>query len=288
MDIWQAIILGIVQGLTEFLPVSSSGHLIIFPWLLEWETSSLSFDAALHLGTLLAVFTYFRRDIINMISAIPVALQRPAALLSVPGDQLEGRAKDGRLGLMIVIATIPGVLAGVFFESAINDFFHTDDNSNRAIAMIATMLIVVGVLMAVAERVGTQRESLTGMRWLDALLIGIAQAIAVIPGTSRSGATITAGLFRGLRRGYAARFSFLAGMPLILGAGLKGILDAVDEGMTGHDAALFIAGAASAAIVGFFAISGLLAFLQRQSTMVFVVYRILFGIFLFVMLLVRG
>ncbi|MGI8484554.1 MAG: undecaprenyl-diphosphate phosphatase, partial [Thermomicrobiales bacterium] len=127
-----------------------------------------------------------------------------------------------------------------------------------------------------------------GLRWMDAVIIGIAQALAVFPGVSRSGSTITAGLFRGLKRADAARFSFLAGMPIILAAGAKGVLDAAQEGMSGNDVLLFVVGAATAAVVGFFTITALLKFLQSQSTMVFVVYRVIFGLFLFAMLLYRG
>lgn len=288
MELWQAIVLGIVQGLTEFLPVSSSAHLVIFPWLFHWQTSSLSFDAALHLGTLVAVITYFWREIVNMISAIPIALGRPAYLLKTPGDQLDRRQQDGRLGLLIVIATIPGLIAGLLLESKVNDFFHTDSNSNKAIAMIATMLIVVGLILGLADKVAKHRRGLTGLRWMDAVIIGIAQALAVFPGVSRSGSTITAGLFRGLKRADAARFSFLAGMPIILAAGAKGVLDAAREGMSSHDVLLFVVGAAAAAVVGFFTITALLKFLQSQSTMVFVVYRVIFGLFLFAMLFYRG
>ncbi|MGB3307297.1 MAG: undecaprenyl-diphosphatase UppP [Thermomicrobiales bacterium] len=288
MELWQAIVLGIVQGLTEFLPVSSSAHLVIFPWLFDWETSSLSFDAALHLGTLVAVIAYFWRDITGMLAAIPVALGRPAYLLTTPGDELANRQRDGRLGLLIVIATVPGLVAGLLLESKIDKFFHTAENSRGAIAMIATMLIVVGLILGWADKTASHRRSLTGMRWMDAVIIGLVQATAIFPGVSRSGSTISAGLFRGLKRADAARFSFLAGMPLILGAGVKGLIDAADEGMSSHDVTLFLAGGITAAIVGFFAISGLLKFLQRQSTMVFVVYRVLFGLFLFAMLFIRG
>lgn len=288
MELWQAIVLGIVQGLTEFLPVSSSAHLVIFPWLFNWQTSSLSFDAALHLGTLVAVITYFWREIVNMISAIPIALGRPAYLLKTPGDQLDCRQQDGRLGLLIVIATIPGLIAGLLLESKVNDFFHTDSNSNKAIAMIATMLIVVGLILGLADKVAKHRRGLTGLRWMDAVIIGIAQALAVFPGVSRSGSTITAGLFRRLKRADAARFSFLAGMPIILAAGAKGVLDAAQEGMSSHDVLLFVVGAATAAVVGFFTITALLKFLQSQSTMVFVMYRVIFGLFLFAMLFYRG
>ncbi|HYH12105.1 MAG TPA: undecaprenyl-diphosphatase UppP [Thermomicrobiales bacterium] len=285
MEWWQAIILGIVQGLTEFLPISSSGHLIIFPWLFDWDTPGLTFDASLHLGTLVAVIAYFWRDIVRMIQAIPVALRNPVGILA----QREGgpRSADARLGLLLVIATIPGAIAGLLLEPVVEEIFHTEENSNTAIATIATMLIVVGIVLWVGERVGTRTREIPGMRWTDAAIIGLAQALAIIPGTSRSGATITAGLFRGLERDDAARFSFLAGMPLILAAGLKSVVDVIQDGADSSDLLLYLLGGVAAALVGFATIWGLLQFLQRQSTFVFTVYRIIFGLFLFLMLAIR-
>ena len=287
MEIWQAIVLGIVQGLTEFLPVSSSGHLVIFPWLFDWESGGLAFDAALHLGTLVAVIAYFSRDILRMLAAIPYALVNARSLLSRSAEDDEHPQSEARLGLLIVIATIPGLVAGLLLEGPIDDFFHADEVSDRAIAVVATMLIVVGIVLWLAERAGERRMRIAGMRWPDAFTIGCAQALALIPGTSRSGATITAGLFRGLKRADAARFSVLAGMPLILGAGLKSVYDAVQEGMSRQELDLFLAGGISAAIVGFLTIFGLLRFLQTNSTTVFVIYRILFGLFLFAMIVFR-
>jgi undecaprenyl-diphosphatase len=287
MELWQAIVLGIVQGLTEFLPVSSSGHLVIFPWLFDWNSGGLAFDAALHLGTLLAVIVYFAKDIWRMLRAIPYALANIRTLLFRSAEDDEHPQSEARLGLLIVIATLPGLIAGLLFQGPIDDFFHADEVSNRAIAVIATMLIVVGIVLWLAERAGQRRMQIGGMRWPDAFVIGCAQALALIPGTSRSGATITAGLFRGLKRADAARFSFLAGMPLILAAGLKSVYDAVQEGMSRHELDLFLAGGISAAIVGFLTIFGLLRFLQTNSTTVFVVYRILFGLFLFSMIVFR-
>lgn len=285
MEVWQAIVLGVVQGLTEFLPISSSGHLIIFPWLLDWETPGLSFDAALHLGTLLAVLVYFRDEILRMIRAIPTALANPIGLLLGKVAEPTSQQADARMGLFIVVASVPGGIAGLLLESKIDEFFHTETASTRAISVIATMLIVVGLVMLLAERIGTRDRTIPGMRWLDALIIGLAQALALIPGTSRSGATISAGLFRGLTRKDAASFSFLAGVPLVAAAGFKSLYDVASEGMSSHDVSLFLAGGISAALVGFVTIWGLLQFLAKRSTMVFVVYRILFGIFLFGMLI---
>ncbi|HYJ12346.1 MAG TPA: undecaprenyl-diphosphate phosphatase, partial [Thermomicrobiales bacterium] len=247
MEIWQAIVLGIVQGLTEFLPISSSGHLIIFPWLLDWETPGLSFDAALHLGTLVAVVVYFRDLIWRMILAIPVALQNPLGILRGTAAGSSERHIDARMGLLIVIASFPAGIAGLLLESRIDEFFHAEDASTRAITTIATMMIVVAGVMFLAEKVGQRSKDIPRMKWLDALIVGLAQAVALIPGTSRSGATISAGLFRGLKREDAASFSFLAGIPLVAAAGLKSVADAIGEGMTRHEMWLFLSGGISAA-----------------------------------------
>lgn len=285
MEWWQAIILGIVQGLTEFLPISSSGHLIIFPWLFGWDSPELTFDASLHLGTLIAVVVYFWKDIVSMIRALPVALRNPIPVLQGRGS--DRRQAEARLALLIAIATIPGLFAGLLLESTVEELFHTEENSTTAISTIATMLIVVGIVLWIAERVGRRTREIPGMRWKDAVVIGFAQALAIIPGTSRSGATITAGLFRGLERDDAARFSFLAGMPLILGAGLKSVLGVLSNGAGNDELVLYLLGGIAAALVGFLTIWGLLQFLQRQSTLVFTLYRIAFGLFLLVMLAVR-
>jgi undecaprenyl-diphosphatase len=287
MELWQAIVLGIVQGLTEFLPISSSGHLIIFPWLFDWETGGLAFDTSLHLGTLTAVVIYFWRDLWAMIRVVPYALSKPLPILTGASGNSE-KDRYAKLGLLIVIASIPGAIVGLLLESQIEEFFHTEDNSSRAIAAIAPMLIVIGIAMLMAERVGSQKRDIKAMNWIDAVWVGLAQALAaLLPGTSRSGATLTAGLFRNLKRGDAARFSFMAGIPLILGAGLVGLKDTIDAGMTSAEVANFLAGGVAAALVGFVTIWGMLQFLQRQSTVVFVVYRVLFGLFLFAMLIWR-
>ena len=287
MELWQAIVLGVVQGLTEFLPISSSGHLIIFPWLFDWETGGLAFDASLHLGTLVAVLVYFREELFNMIRVVPYALSKPLPILKGESGE-EERDTWARLGLLIAIMSIPGGLVGLLFSDRIDSFFHTESNSTRAIAVIATMLIVIGIAMLIGERKGKQEKTLGKVGVVDAIIIGLGQALAaLLPGTSRSGATITAGLFRGLTRAEAARFSFLGGVPLIAGAGLLSFFDALQEGLSGSELTNFIVGGIAAGVVGFMAVSGLIKFLQNQSTMVFVIYRIIFGLFLLAMLWIR-
>jgi len=288
MSILQAIVLGIVQGLTEFLPISSSAHLTIVPWLFGWEEPGLAFDAALHLGTLTAVFTYFWRDLFGMVCALPPALPRMIPLLRDPSPAFPRPAsihdQQARLALMIGVGTIPGLLAGFFGEGALERFFHDDGQKTRAILVSAVLLIAVGLLLWVAERVAAHHRTLQHLTWRDALTIGLAQATALIPGVSRSGATLIAGLFSGLSRSEALRFSFLLGTPLILGAGLKSVLDTVQAGMSSTEVSTFLVGGLTSALVGFAAIAGLLRFVRTSTFSVFVIYRVALGVSLLLLL----
>ena len=289
MSALEAIVLGIVQGLTEFLPISSSAHLIVARWLFGWEEPSLAFDAALHLGTLIAVIAYFWRDLLALISALPTALSDPVALLRdpTPGTLREASParQHARLGLLIAITTVPGLLTGYFGQDTLESFFRSENDQGRAIVAIAILMIALGCLMLAAERVAAQQRSLLHLTWRDAVTIGLAQATALLPGVSRSGATITAGLFQGLARADAARFSFLAGTPLIFTAGAKAVYDAVAEGLSGSEAFDLIVGGVTSGTVGFLAIWWLLRYLQRASTLVFVIYRVAFGLALLVLVL---
>lgn len=283
MNILEAIILGIVQGLTEFLPISSSGHLILVPWLFGWDANALSFDAALHLGTLVAVFAYFRADILQMIRAIPLALRHPVATLQAPDNPLDDdhdghRALAGKLGLLIVIGSIPAGIVGLLAEQAIDEYFHHDAHIDRAVATVATLLIVFALVLWYADRVGKKSRTLRQSGWQDALSIGFAQILALFPGVSRSGITMTAGMLRNFSRADAARFSFLLGIPLITVAGLNGVIDIARDSPSGAQTAEMVAGMVSASISGFAAIWGLLRFLQTSSTRVFVIYRIVAGV----------
>jgi undecaprenyl-diphosphatase len=278
MSVIQAIVLGIVQGLTEFLPISSSAHLIIVPWLFGWEEPGLAFDAALHLGTLAAVIAYFWRDLLAMLFAVPDALRKPAALLRNDPAITGERDRSARLAWLIVIGCIPGGTVGLLAQDRIDDFFHGGDYTDRAIALIALMLIVFGLVLGAADRFAKHRRGLAELGVKDAVVIGCAQALALFPGVSRSGVTLTAGLFREIKRADAAKFSFLLGTPLVLLAGGKGFYDLVTDGAGGIGNAQLIAGVLASAISGFAAISFLLRFLQRSSTMVFVVYRVAVGI----------
>ncbi|MFL5759441.1 MAG: undecaprenyl-diphosphate phosphatase [Thermomicrobiales bacterium] len=284
MSDFQAIVLGLVQGLTEFLPVSSSAHLIIVPWLFGWDEPGLSFDAALHLGTLAAVLVFFWREFWGMALAIPRALEKPKSLLFRREPLVDEKDRSARLLILIAIATVPGLIAGVLAESAVDDLFHTEKHQSLAMAIIALMLMGVGLIMLQAERRATLSRGMDDLELADSAAIGLVQATAIVPGVSRSGATITLGLFRGLKREDAARFSFLLGTPLIAGAGAKGMLDTLQSGLSGHDATAFALGMITSAISGFFAIGFLLRYLQRASIRAFVVYRIAMGALILLLL----
>ena len=294
MSVLHAIVLGLVQGLTEFLPISSSAHLIAVPWLLGWEEPGLAFDAAIHLGTLAAVVAYFWRDLVGMVVALPRALTRPRAMLrdldpSHGWDAAAAEANaDARLVLLIALGTVPGLLAGIAGQRAIEAFYHPGGVTPvRAIVAIAVALMLLAALLWAAERSGAQQRRIGHLTWRDAVAIGLAQATALVPGVSRSGATITAGLFQGLHRADAARFSFLLGIPIIAAAGIKGVLDAVGAGMDAEEVRVFAVGVATSALAGFVAIWWLLRYLQRASTGVFVLYRFALGIAL-LLLVVAG
>lgn len=275
MSVWQAIVLGIVQGLTEFLPVSSSAHLIVVPWLLGWESPGLAFDSALHLGTLAAVIVYFWRDLLAMAQSLPRAVRQPAAILRSPdpADLMP------RLALLIIIGTIPAAVIGLLAEDLIDAAYHPEGVApDRVIVAVSIALIALALLLLIAERGARHIRGLNSLRVPDALVIGLAQAGALIPGVSRSGSTITAGLFRGLTRADAARFSFLLGTPIVAAAGAKGLLEIVTSGLDSGQLGIFAIGLATSALAGFAAIWGLLRYLQRASTLVFIIYRIVLGL----------
>ena len=277
MDLLQAVVLGIVQGLTEFLPISSSAHLIIVPLLLGWPQPGLAFDMALHLGTLVAVFSYFWRDLAAMALALPRGL-RAGRPLADP---------HARLAVWLIAGSIPAGLAGLLFESTIEQRFYTDAGLERGLVVIALAMILLALLLWLAERAAASARDLKDIRLRDALVVGLAQAVALVPGVSRSGSTLTAGLMCGLTRPAAARFSFLLGTPLILLAGLKQLVDVARSGLSAGDYLPFAAGFMSSAVVGYLCIAFLLRYLQVRTTAVFIVYRLLLGAGLLVMSLAR-
>lgn len=284
MSLWQAIVLGIVQGLTEFLPVSSSAHLIVVPWLLGWKSPGLAFDSALHLGTLSAVIVYFWRDLLAMALALPRALRQPAAILRSP----DSADLMPRLALLIIIGTIPAAIIGLLAEDAIDAAYHPGGVApDRVIVSVAIALIALALLLLLAERTARHARGLNSLRIPDALIVGLAQAGALIPGVSRSGSTLTAGLFRGMQRADAARFSFLLGSPIVAAAGGKGLLEVVTSGLDAGQLGIFAVGLVTSALAGFAAIWGLLRYLQRASTLVFIIYRIALGLGLLALVALR-
>jgi undecaprenyl-diphosphatase len=278
LPIYQAVVLAIVQGLGEFIPISSSGHLIIVRRLLGWNELSpaheLSFDVALHFGTLLSVLFYFRRTWFQIIRA---ALGGKVVRFSEAGptdtNLTTDEQKEERMLLwFLAIATIPGAIAGKLLEHSAEDYFR------EHIFLIAGALIVVALLMWLGEKVGELEKPLTRITLADSLVIGIAQAFALIPGVSRSGSTITAGLFRGLTRDAAVRFSFLLSTPLIAGAALLKAHELHKEGLPHEMQMPVLIGIIVSALVGYAAISWLIRYLQSNSLRLFIIYRIVAGV----------
>lgn len=256
MSLFEAIVLGAVQGLTEFLPVSSSAHLALTPWVFNWPAPGLAFDVALHIGTLVAVLWYFRRDWI--------ALTR-AAFHSIRERRLAG--EDGRRLGLLVVGTVPGAAIGYLLQDSAETVFRTP-------ALTAIALIVMGAILWLVDRRTTENRPLATMSWRDAVLIGLAQACAIVPGVSRSGATITAGRALGFDRGSAATFSFLMSMPITAAAAaLK-----APEALRAPDIAPVMVGMVTAALSGWLAIAVLLRFVQRRGLGVFALYRLVLGI----------
>lgn len=270
----QAIVIGAIQGLTEFLPISSSAHLIVLPQILGWDDpflNSATFDVMLHAGTLIALLIYFWRDVVRLLGAAWAAMRER----SLAGDP------DRRLALLLVISIVPAALLGVAFESFFDTYFR--DN-----LLLIPLLMVVGALfMWVADHVGRGTRDLDQGRVQDAVIIGGAQALALFPGTSRSGTTIATGLLLGLKREAAARFAFLMGIPIIAGATLWKLRGLASGGISGDDVITMLAGMTSSAVFGLFAIGFLLRYLRTNGLGVFVAYRLGFAIVVGAVLLSR-
>lgn len=259
----QAVVLGILQGVGEFLPISSTAHLTLAPWLLGWPDPGLSFDVALHMGTLAAVLLFFWREW--------VAIAVDGLLRGDPGRR--------RLFAFLVAASVPGALAGLLLQDAAATVF-------RAPVLVAVALIVMGWILYWADaRRGRGGVDVAGMSLGDALVIGLSQAVAIVPGVSRSGATMTAGLLRGLSREAAARFSFLMSMPIILGAGVLQLRHLTPSAL---GSAPFWAGVAASAVAGLMSIGFLLRFLRTGSFRVFAWYRFILGLIVIVVAVLRG
>ncbi len=262
---WHAVVLGIVQGLTEFLPISSTAHLKVVPVLLGWGDPGVAFTAVIQLGSIAAVLAYFRHDLIEVAQGVTRAFRHG-----------QWRDPSARLGVAIALGTVPIVLAGLALKHFVPDYEHS---SLRSLTSIAIVSIVMALLLAAAEWIGSRRRRLQQVTPRDGLLVGLAQALALVPGVSRSGSTLTASLFDGWQRADAARFSVLLGIPAITLAGLVEVKDAIAMPANGGLIPMLV-GVLTAGVVSWMAIAWLLRFLQRHSTWVFVVYRLLFGLVL--------
>jgi undecaprenyl-diphosphatase len=262
----EALLLGIVQGLTEFLPISSSGHLILVPWLQDYtflqdnEEFNKTFDVALHAGTMVAAVTYFHRELRSMAAGIVRTLRRRT--VETPAD---------RLGWVVLAGTVPAVIVGGLGEDWI------DDNLGEP-WMIAILLVVFGVILAAADRL-PQRRWLDDLTVREGIIIGVAQALALAPGVSRSGVTISAARYLGLERDSAARFAFLLLVPAVAGATMVKTFEAISEGLPDDVAGAMVVGTIASAIASYAAIAWMLAYVRTRSYDAFVVYRVIAGLF---------
>jgi undecaprenyl-diphosphatase len=269
MDIIQAVVLGIIQGLTEFLPISSTGHLRIIPALLGWNDPGAAFTAVIQFGTLVAVLLYFRKDIVSISSAVVKGI--------VTRNFFHNR--DAQLGWMIAAGTVPIVFFGLLLKKQIETSF-------RSLYIISASLIILAVVLMVAEAYtkrraarGEKLKSLEDLSWKEVLIVGFWQCVALIPGSSRSGTTITGGLFAGMNRETAARFSFLLSLPSVFAAGMlelvkeRELLLSSDAGLVNLIVSTIVSG-----IVGYGSIAFLLNYLKRHTTYLFIIYRIVIGV----------
>jgi undecaprenyl-diphosphatase len=261
MPIYQAIVLAILQGLTEFLPVSSSAHLAMAPWLFGWKDQGLAFDVALHLGTLLSVMVYFSRDWMQILSQ---------AVGFGPGKDFQ-LSRNPRLLWYLAAGSVPVAGAGLLLKDAV-------ETTLRSPYVVGVMAIGMGLVMYGAERVSRATRDLGEVTLADSLFIGAAQALALVPGTSRSGVTLAAGLFRHLDRAAAARFSFLLSTPAVGAAAVKALLDLRKHGMEEDMVAPMVIGIALSAVTGLAVIAFFLRFLRTNSILPFVIYRVAFGL----------
>ncbi|PCI76039.1 MAG: undecaprenyl-diphosphatase [SAR86 cluster bacterium] len=266
LDFIQVTILAVLQGATEFLPISSSGHLILPSLLLAWNDQGLTFDVAVHVGTLFAVLVYFRHDLQRLFFALASSLF------------LREHSADSKLGWMLLAATIPAGLSGLLFASQVEQY-------GRSLMLIGVTSIGFGLLLFVSDRFGSQQRSLADMNWKTALLIGFSQVLALIPGTSRSGVTMTAALFCNLDRAAAARFSFLLAIPIITASGLLRGIDLLAAGTESVAWLVLLYAIFVSAVVAYLCIHYFLRLIERIGFLPFVIYRVLLGIALILLAL---
>jgi undecaprenyl-diphosphatase len=261
LGLFEALILGIVQGMTEFLPISSSGHLVLLPAALGWDSPTLVFDTTVHLATLVAVVAVFWHDLLGLIVSWWRGLLKGQPLKTI----------ESRLAWWVILGTVPGILTGLFLEKTFESLF----NSPNA---VGAFLLLTALLLVLAEVLGRRQREFTGITWLDSLLIGIGQAASIAPGLSRSGTTIAVGMFCGISREAAARFSFILSVPIILGAGLAQLIKLLRYGNASAEAPLLIVGFIAAAVCGYAAIRLLLAYLRKRPLFPFSAYCVVVGI----------
>lgn len=260
MSLLHATILGALQGLTEVLPISSSAHLILIPWLFHWPESGITFDVALHLGTLIALCLYFWRDILDLTRNF---------FSTLTGRSLH--TQTNRLPFYIIAGTIPAAIVGKTLEAPIEEIFR------KSPALIALFLVVFGLLLAFSDTIGAKRWRMDRITLKSAMIIGLAQCLALIPGVSRSGITITAALLVGYNRETAARFSFLLSLPIVAGAGVLKVGHLVKHGVPAGEMGALVVGVITSALFGYLSVAFLLKFVQRSSLYPFVWYRLLAG-----------
>lgn len=268
VNVWQAVVLGFVQGATEFIPISSTAHMKAIPVFFGWGDPGVAFTAIIQLGSIAAVLWYFWSDLTQITQGMLKAIAKS-----------DYKSQDFRLALGIAIGTIPIVIFGLSIKAFVPNF---DNSIIRSMPSIAIASIVMGLLLGLAESLGNQKRNFEDLTIKDGILIGFAQALALIPGVSRSGSTITAGLFNNLDRATAARFSFLLGIPAITLAGLVELKDLIDAGIDSSQILAIVVGLISSAIFSYLAIAWLIDFLKRRSTWIFVWYRIAFGAFILI------
>ena len=259
LDFFQVTILAALQGDTEFLPISSSGHLILPSLLFAWNDQGLTFDVAVHVGTLFAVLIYFKDDLQRLVLALTMSVFR------------REQSQDSKLAWMLLAATIPAGLSGLLFASQVEQY-------GRSLLLIGITSIGFGLLLLVSDRIGNKQRTLADMNWKTALLIGFAQILALIPGTSRSGVTMTAALFCNLDRAAAARFSFLLAIPIIAASGLLRGIQLLRDGTESVEWLVLLYAIFISAVVAYLCIHYFLQLIERFGFLPFVIYRVLLGI----------
>jgi len=260
MDLIQALVLGFIQGLTEFLPISSTAHLRIVPEILEWDDPGSEFSAVIHLGTLIAIIIYFRQDVFKLSLAAFDSLVKRKPM----GSQ------DSKMAWSIGLGTVPIVTFGLLFDDLIK-------NEARDLRVIGTSLIILAIFLFLAEKFSLKNRKIKNLNFLHIQWIGLTQALALIPGCSRSGSTIMGGLLVGLNREDSARFSFLLGLPAILGSSIYELIELIVQGITIDSYLNLFVGIAAAFFTGYFTIKFFLSYIKAYGILVFVIYRILIG-----------